>query len=166
MVVLEAMMRRTKWFILGTLAAIVVIAGVLAAPQFLPEKADKASEAAPDATALLATGSFRGQAGHHVSGTVKLIEAEGAYYLRFENYSQTQGPDVFVYLTPSSTPDEGNEIAAGVRIRIDGGPDGGEIAKEGDFNQKLPDGVDPTMYNGVGIWCDQFKVPFGYASLR
>jgi len=30
----------------------------------------------------------------------------------------------------------------------------------------LPDSVEASDVNGVGAWCDQFSVPFGYASLE
>lgn len=115
---------------------------------------------------MLKAGSFEGKAGHKVSGDVKLFRADGKHYLRFENYQQTQGPDVFVYLTPSEDPDTSDEISEGVKIRIDGGPDGGEIVKEGNFNQKIPEDIDVSRYNGVGIWCDAFSTPFGAAPIE
>jgi hypothetical protein len=52
-----------------------------------------------------------------------------------------------------------------VKVRIEGGADGGESTKEGSFNQRLPESLDPSAYSGVGVWCDRFGVPFGYASL-
>ncbi len=115
---------------------------------------------------ILKQGSFVGQTGHTVKGDIKVIEVNNENYLRFENYEQTQGPDVFAYLTPSESPNTREEIEESKKIRINGGPDGGEIVKEGNFNQKLPSDIDPSKYKGVAIWCDEFSVPFGYASLE
>jgi hypothetical protein len=114
---------------------------------------------------VLARGTFVGAAGHDVSGTVLLMRDDAGLYLRFENYSQQQGPDVFVYVTPSATPDTTSEIDAGTRVLIDGGADGGESTKEGIFTQRLPEGVTAEEVGGVGIWCDRFATPFGYAEL-
>lgn len=157
---------RRKWLWFGGVALVIVVAvGLFAAPLFLPEKAKQVDEAALEGEATLVQGAFRGSAGHDVSGVVRIIEVDGVHYLRFENYEQTQGPDVFVYLTPSSSPDDYDEIRAGVKIRLGGGADGGESTKEGSFNQRLPDDLDVSSFHGVGIWCDRFRVPFGYASL-
>jgi len=161
-------MRRRTWYLLGAAAALAVVAGAFALPYFLPEEGRTVREDAPIAvvgTEVLGQGSFRGEAGHHVSGTVKLLLVDGVAYLRFENYSQTQGPDVYVYLTPSAMPDTNEEVQAGVRILLDGGAGAGESTQEGDFNQRLPDGLDLASFRGVAVWCDRFNVPFGYATL-
>lgn len=160
------MRRATKWSLLGIGIVLLLVVGfVVAERYFFPEKATRVNEAAPQGTQVLKMGSFEGKAGHHVSGTVKLLRVDDVYYLRFENYEQTQGPDVFVYLTPSDSPDSKNEIQQGIKVLIDGGADGGESTKTGNFNQRLPDDFQPDVYHGVGIWCENFSVPFGAASL-
>lgn len=131
--------------------------------QDVKQETDQESE---EATKILKSGSFEGKTGHKVQGDIKIVEVNGETYLRFESYSQTQGPDVFVYLTPSKDPTSSKEISEGRKIRIDGGPDGGEITKEGNFNQKIPDDTDVEKYQGVSIWCDAFSVPFGAATLN
>jgi hypothetical protein len=90
----------------------------------------------------------------------------GGHALLFEEYSQTQGPDVFVYLTPSPTPETSADVAAGVKVLLDGGADGGESTKEGTFEQRLAADVAPDAYEGVSIWCDRFSTPFGAATLE
>ena len=163
------MSRQSRWSIVAFVVIVLLAGGfVLAQTFFLPEKATKVDEAMPlsmDSTSVVKTGTFSGKTGHHVSGTVKVIQMGNDYYLRFENYEQTQGPDVFVYVTPSPDPDSRSEIDAGLRVLVDGGADGGESTKTGNFNQKLPPNFDPAMYEGVGIWCDNFSVPFGSAVL-
>lgn len=151
------------------LVTVVLLAGVaLIGPSdfFLSEGSVQVEESPIDERAeVLERGTFVGTAGHDVTGTVLLVEHDGELYLRFENYSQTQGPDVFVYVTPSETPDSNEEIAAGTKVPIDGGADDGESTKEGTFNQRLPQGVSAEDIDGVGIWCDRFATPFGYAEL-
>jgi hypothetical protein len=133
---------------------------------FLPERATQVDEELTGGDAeVLKRGSFVGTSGYDVTGTVLLMRDDQGLFLRFENYSQTQGPDVFVYVTPSPTPDTRSEIAAGSKVRIDGGADDGESTKEGTFSQRLPDGVSAADIEGVGIWCERFATPFGYAEL-
>jgi hypothetical protein len=166
------MNNRSKWVILGMLVLAIVTTGVVVAVElFAPEQATQVNESAAAAgvsssARILETGTFSGKAGHQVAGTVRLLRDEEDHYLRFENYSQTQGPDVFVYLTPVGDPETTEDIEAGRKVRLDGGADGGESTKEGTFTQRLPDDVDPTQYNGVSIWCEDFGVPFGSATLR
>lgn len=162
------MNRRTLWILGGTVAGVMAVGAVLAAPLFLPEKAQRVNEAMPQGATegtVLKQGTFEGKTGHHVSGTVKIVRIGNEHYLRFEDYQQTQGPDVFVYVTPGADPDSKSEVKAGLRVLIEGGADGGESTKVGNFHQKLPDGFDPSPYNGVGIWCDRFSVAFGAATL-
>jgi hypothetical protein len=153
--------------VLGVIALVGIGGVAVYDTLFAPEQSTRVAAAAlpPDAT-VLKSGQFVGKTGHDVSGRVELVERDGIHYLRFVNYEQTQGPDVFVYLTPAEDPDTGAEIAAGRRILIDGGSEGGESTVEGTFLQRLPSDIDPEAYNGVGIWCDRFRTPFGAATLR
>ena len=133
---------------------------------FLPEQSTHVDEASVgDGSEVLKRGTFTSAAGHDVEGMVLLMHDDEGLYLRFENYSQTQGPDVFVYVTPSSTPDTSKEITAGTKVLVDGGADGGESTKEGTFTLRLSEDVRPEDISGVGIWCERFATPFGYAEL-
>jgi hypothetical protein len=160
--------RRTLLVGAGAVAVALLLAVALIGPSdfFLPEQSTLVQEGAATAgDEVLSRGTFVGTAGHDVSGAVLLMRDDAGLYLRFENYSQQQGPDVFVYVTPSETPDTTSEIDAGTRVLVDGGADGGESTKEGTFTQRLPEGVTAEEIGGVGIWCDQFATPFGYAEL-
>ncbi|MDY6819692.1 MAG: DM13 domain-containing protein [Halobacteriales archaeon] len=161
--------KRRVLFAGGGLAIIgLVIAVAIIGPSdfFLPEQATQVEETpVTDDAEIVKRGSFVGTAGHDVSGTVLLMRDDAGLFLQFKNYSQTQGPDVFVYVTPSATPDTNAEIASGTKVRIDGGADNGESTKECTFTQRLPAGVTAADINGVGIWCDRFSTPFGYAEL-
>jgi hypothetical protein len=160
--------RRTLLVGVGAVVVALLVAVAVIGPSdfFLPEESTLVQEgAAATGDEVLKRGTFVGAAGHDVSGTVLLMRDDAGLYLRFEDYSQQQGPDVFVYVTPSSTPDTTAEIDAGTRVLIDGGADGGESTKEGTFTQRLPEGVTAEEIGGVGIWCDRFATPFGYAEL-
>lgn len=147
-------------------ALVVSVAVIGPSDFFLPETATEVQETPADGTAeVLKSGSFVGTAGHEVSGTVVLLRDDQGLLLRFEDYRQTQGPDVFVYVTPATTPDTSDETAAGTKVLIDGGADGGESTKEGTFTQRLPASVSAEDIRGVGIWCERFATPFGYAEL-
>lgn len=159
-------MRRKHWILVATGGAIAVIAGLVVGKMyFFPESSTRLNEAAPEEAQLLSTGSFSGKTGHHVSGTVKILQSGDGFFLRFENYNQTQGPDVFVYLTREPNPTSTSQVEGGLRVLLDSGADGGESTKVGTFNQALPANFDPAMYRGVAIWCDQFNVLFGNAAL-
>ncbi|WP_396610401.1 DM13 domain-containing protein [Haloferax sp. S1W] len=159
------MKRRTLLGLVGGGAA-VAVGGAAVAELFLPEQATRVTdEEPPESATPLSRGSFVGKAAHEVSGTVTLARDSEGYILRFEDYEQTQGPDVFVYLTPDPDPDTKAAVSAGVKVLIDGGEDGGESTKLGTFVQRLDDVGDPTRFRGVAIWCDRFSVPFGAATL-
>ena len=160
--------RRGRVLVVVFIVVVVAAGGLVAETFFLPEQSTMVEEeraTSSDADAL-ASGSFTGTTGHRVSGTVRLVEDDDGYALHFEDYRQTQGPDVFVYVTPAAEPDSRAEIAAGRKVLIDGGADGGESTKEGTFVQRLPADVPVGDLRGVAIWCDQFGVPFGYATLE
>ena len=150
---------------LGILGLAVGVALIGPSDFFLPESATRVEESPDERGVVLKRGTFVGTAGHDVDGTVSLVRDEDGLSLRFENYTQTQGPDVFVFVTPSSTPDTRAEIRAGQKVLVTGGADGGESTKEGTFVQRLPAGTDPADIGGVGIWCERFATPFGYAEL-
>lgn len=161
--------RRTVVFGVVGLGVLLLVGGLaVIGPSdfFLPERATQVEEGELGDAEVLKRGTFTGAAGHDVTGTVLLIRDDEGLALRFENYTQTQGPDVFVYISPSQMPDTGEEIAKSTKIRIDGGADGGESTKQGTFTQRLPDDVDPSAINGVGIWCEKFATPFGVAELQ
>ncbi|MDY6764321.1 MAG: DM13 domain-containing protein [Halobacteria archaeon] len=165
------MNKEIKVTIISAVAIVVLISGIVVINEyFLPEAATQVDEPQSGnstmSAELIKVGEFSGKTGHHVSGTVKILKDDQGYYLRFEDYEQTQGPDVYVYLTPAEDPDTTSEIENGIKVLIDGGAEGGESTKVGNFNQRLPDNFDPNRYNGVAIWCDDFSVPFGAATLQ
>lgn len=146
------------------------VGAAFAYEQLAPERAtrveDDESASLSDAAETLASGRFTGKAGHQCSGRVALVRDGDAHYLRFVDYEQTQGPDVYIYACPDPDPDTVSEIGAGTKVRIDGGAEDGESTKTGTFVQRLPGGVDVETVRGVGVWCDDFRTPFGAATLE
>jgi len=159
------MKRRT---FLGALGGVGVLGGgYVAFDLFAPEQATRSDESiSDDGVSVLQRGEFVGKDGHRCSGTVELAQDSEGHLLRFREYEQTQGPDVFCYLTPAEDPDTESEVGAGRKVLIDGGADGGEMTRTGTFTQRLPDDVTVDDKRGVAVWCDDFAVPFGAATLE
>lgn len=93
---------------------------------------------------------------HFAEGTALLIEVEpGHFVLRLENVSVRNGPDLFVYLSPSAT-----EITdAAINL-------GALKATDGSFNYDIPLEYDVSQAHGVIIWCRAFAVLFATAPFQ
>lgn len=169
--------RRT---VIGAVGGVALLGGggYLGVELFAPERATRENEDRTDgagdgaggsdrgtAVEVLKTGEFVGKDNHRCAGTVELARDDSGLFLQFRDYEQTQGPDVFCYLTPDPDPDTTAAIDAGTKVLVDGGADGGELTKTGTFAQPLSGDLDLDAVNGVGIWCDRFSVPFGAATL-
>jgi hypothetical protein len=115
-----------------------------------------APSAAPSPAANERTGSFVGADEFHFgSGTARLIEtAPGSFTVRLEDFAVRNGPDLFVYLSPS---------ADGY---TDGAVELGSLkADRGNQNYEVPAGTDVAAARSVVIWCRQFSVLFAAAEL-
>lgn len=138
--------------VLAVVAVLAVPAWYLASPLFFATHG--AEEAPAGFTRIIATGAFvDGEPGHFGSGTAVLLHDGLQYVLRFENFSVTNGPGLYVYLA------KGPRVAQG---DLDLGP---LKASQGFSNYPLPAGADPRSYDHVVIWCVPFSVQFAYASL-
>ena len=118
------------------------------------------ASAVPTATpALIArSGTFRGSDDFHFGrGTARLIEVTpGSFVVRLEDFAVRNGPDLYVYLSPS--PDGYAEGAIDLgRLKAD----------TGNQNYSVPAGVldDPSRAATVVIWCKQFSHLFATATL-
>jgi hypothetical protein len=110
---------------------------------------------APFAPRTVLTGMWEGaDAFHFAQGTALVIEtAPGRYVLRVEDFSVRNGPDLFVYVSPS----EGYTEAA---VNL------GELkATDGAFNYEIPEGLSLEAIRTAVVWCRQFAVLFGTAML-
>ena len=113
------------------------------------------SNAGPDARVVL-QGAFQGTDEFHFgSGQALLVEiAPGMYTLRFEGFSVRNGPDLFVYLSPSV-----DGYAAG-SLEL-----GALKASDGSFNYEVPAGTDIGQFKSAVVWCRAFSVLFATAPL-
>lgn len=118
--------------------------------------ATPATPAVEPSAAAERTGSFVGADEFHFGeGTARLIEtAPGTFTVRLEDFAVRNGPDLFVYLSPS--PDGYGEGAVEIgRLKAD----------RGNQNYAVPAGVDGTGAASVVIWCREFSVLFATAPL-
>ena len=131
-------------------------AAAAATPALTDAQATPVPSSPPTAFELVeaASGTFHGADDFHFGeGTASIIETSpGRFTLRFEELSVRNGPDLFVYLSPSA---EG--YADGV-LEL-----GALKATDGSFGYELPDGIDPTDFASAVIWCKQFAVLFAVA---
>jgi hypothetical protein len=130
----------------------------LPTPGAIPAAAQTAA-AAPAGPMVLASGEFRSLE-HASSGRAAILKlTDGTRYLRFENLSTSNGPDLRVYL--SKVPASGDWFAYG-HDYIDLGA---LRANQGDQNYEVPAGIDLTGYRSAVIWCRRFTVGFAVAPL-
>lgn len=100
---------------------------------------------------VVGSGEFEGLYGHRAAGTAKIINVGEQTYLRFEDFSVTNGPDLKVYLTPTGDIGDGHLLADLKGSR-------------GDQNYLLTeDDLDGAGY--VVIYCQPFHVYFARAPL-
>jgi hypothetical protein len=119
-----------------------------------PPDAPKPSPAPPAGPVLVADGSFISQGGHNVQGRAAVLDTDQGRVLVLEDLDSDNGPDLQLYLSPSSA----------------GSVDGGRLLEPLRGNQgtqlyRLPDDVDLAATANVVVWCERFSTPFGTATL-
>ena len=95
---------------------------------------------------------------HGTSGTALVVALpDGGVTLRFEDLDTSNGPDLYVVLTPHAA-DSGNYDGRLQLGRLKG--------NRGDQNYDIPPGTDLTAFRSVVIWCERFSSPFGAAPVE
>jgi len=108
----------------------------------------------------LAEGSFIPRGRYSGEGqAIVLNDGSEQRFLRFENFSTDNGPDLRVYLSAS---DANGDSGAFDDDFVDLGVLKGNI---GDQNYEIPVGVDLSVYDTVVVWCVRFSTPFTAADL-
>lgn len=107
----------------------------------------------PANATLLKSGNFTGSTNHTVNGSVKLYDFQGKKYLYFENFISTNGPDLKVYIATTNAATQFVNLG---NLKGVTGTQAYLINNPPDLNQ----------YNKVLIWCQQFTVLFGSATLQ
>lgn len=123
---------------------------------------EKTHEPTPPAKpVLLRQGQFfDADSFHKGSGTVKLFKMpDGAHLVRLENFSVTNGPDLFVYLTHSKGATTSKQVKPGYNAgRLKG--------NKGNQNYIIPASVDVSSFQGISIYCRAFSTLFSSAALK
>ena len=105
---------------------------------------------------VLRTGSFIGVGDgiHNAEGIAKIIPLQdGTNILRLENLRVTNGPYLYVYLSPDKS--TSNFVNVG-KLK----------ANNGNQNYDIPASTDLSKYDTILIWCRPFSVLFGSAELN
>jgi hypothetical protein len=129
-----------------------------------PAAAPAAESPTPDAGPRTVAGGELISHEHATSGTAELVRlADGSHVVRLENLDTSNGPDLHVWLTDAPV----KEGKAGWGVFDDGEyvSLGKLKGNKGSQNYTVPDGIDPSRYTSVSIWCDRFDVSFGAAEL-
>lgn len=173
-------MLRSRVVRAAAVAAAVLIATLgwyLGSPLFIRTTTNEAlptaaASAAPSAAATpgaaaaaTATGPqvlARGELGyvdplHNGTGPVSIVRVGEQRFVRFENVSITNAPDVHVYLSRES---EGKWTEA-TSLYL-----GALKATNGSFNYDIPAATDLAAYKSVVVWCRAFAVLITWADLK
>ena len=127
------------------------------------DTAAMADTAAPAGPVALTTGTFIAGStpGDKAGGKATIYRLEdGKPLLRLEDFSTTNGPDLFVVLSSSANPDQ-DGLKNGAYVQLDA-----LKGNVGNQNYELPADVDLNQYKSVVIWCRTFNIVFGYATLQ
>jgi hypothetical protein len=102
------------------------------------------------------SGTFMGADEFHFGrGSAHLIQtAAGGYVVRLEDFEVRNGPDLYVYLSPSADGSVDSAVELG-RLKAD----------RGNQNYDVPPSADAGAARSVVIWCRQFAVLFASAPL-
>ncbi len=116
--------------------------------------------AQPSGPVALSSGSFVAGSvpGDTAEGKATIYSLEdGGRVLRLENFSTTNGPDLFVTLHTGVNPEQDEGVYYEL-ARLKG--------NQGNQNYELPVDLDLDKYHSVVIWCRAFNIVFGYATLQ
>ncbi|MEM8771106.1 MAG: DM13 domain-containing protein [Pseudomonadota bacterium] len=103
---------------------------------------------------VVTTGEFSGLSEHITTGDVTIKKAEDGYYVVLEeNFSLDGAPDPKLGFGNSGEYDIESQFSVLNK-------------KTGYQSYKLPADIDPTQYNEIYVWCEQFSVPLGVASIN
>jgi hypothetical protein len=95
---------------------------------------------------------------HGLSGNAVLyVQDQGKRTLRLENFSMTEGPDVYVLFSKTNNYSEANTIAIS---RLKSGYSNTSL------NFELNDTLDLSTHKFVLVYCVQFSSLFGYSELK
>ena len=141
--------------------ALFAVAALALAACGAPSADETAQSTQEDATAnvqvtpenLIASGTFSGRSDHVTTGAVSLVKTEAGYQLVFaDDFSLDGAPAPRVGFGNEGAYDADSQIAA-------------LKSKTGAQAYALPADFSPDAYGEVYVWCEQFSVPLGVATL-
>lgn len=160
----RALMLKTILIIVGIVVlGIAIYYGRYLFTKTVVDEALPAAIASPQATTSavlqsIKAGVFKGiDFIHKGSGRALLFPSDGKYFIRFEDFQVTNGPDLYVYLTKNPQPSDKASLGEFINL----GRLKGTVGNQNYELANLPDG-----YNTVVIWCQRFSALFSYAVLK
>ncbi len=113
----------------------------------------------PAEPVVLASGSFV-DGEHSTSGRASVLQLpDGSRFVRLEDFSTSDGPDVHVWITDQQAGgDDWGKYDDGRYLEL-----GGLKGTDGNQNYAIPADADLAGLTSVIIWCDRFNVAFGSA---
>lgn len=109
---------------------------------------------------VLGSGSFTdADSFHKASGMATIYENNGERYIELRDFEVTNGPDLFVYLSPHPMPRSKPEFGEAVNIEQLKGNKGNQV-------YAIPSDIDVDNYQSVVIYCRAFSTIFGTAELK
>ncbi len=132
----------------------------ISTPSPLPSPLPSPTPVPAPEVVVLASGTFV-EAEHSTTGLARIIElADGSRFVRLEDFSTSDGPDVFVGLSDAPSGGAWGSYDDGRYEQL-----GALKATDGNQNYEIPADVDLAGFESVVIWCDRFDVAFGTAAV-
>lgn len=107
-----------------------------------------------------------GEAHHTCEGNVSVMLENGSYFLYFEDYDATDGPDVWFYMTEQGNEEDTQKVEGEGLLIITPQTEDGRAEVEGTFIIPLPEDYDPDAWAGLTVWCEDYDLSMGSVSLQ
>ncbi len=102
---------------------------------------------------VLASGKFRGKSGHAASGGVKVVKtADGIRVVLEPDFRFDGAPDP--------------KLGFGKNGYVKSTQFSALKSNSGEQTYRIPSSIDPAEYGEFWIWCQQYSVPLGVATLK
>jgi hypothetical protein len=172
---------RYRWWFFGVAVVVIVTVGLALTQPWLafidttvnedfpaPDGAAAATDTSPGTISdtsipaplpqVLARGAFV-SIDKDAAGEASVYQLDGSRVLRLADFTTTNGPDVFIVLSPHPA-DAGNDVLGQGYISL-----GRMKGNVGNQNYDIPADVDLTQVRSVVVWCERFVSAFGAADL-
>ena len=106
-----------------------------------------------------------GDGPHTCEGNISVMEENGSYFLYFEDYDATDGPDVWFYMTVEGNEERTEKVEGEGLLIVTPQTEDGRAEVEGTFSIPLPEDYDPDAWAGLTVWCEDYDLSMGSVSL-